>query len=106
MSKTIQSNTYRKPSGTVTKPIITLKAPGNNRFFDIYVYEAGQSCKVAEGATMQFGACIGSKTGGIVYVVRDNNGVNATDYNLTNQSVWDWIKEHMQVGLDTLNPGN
>lgn len=102
MNKTIQSNKYRKPAGTVTKPIITLQSPGKDRFFDIYVYEAGQSCKVGEGATMQFGACIGSKTGGIVYVVRDINGINATDYNLNDQSVWDWIKEHMQAGLNTL----
>lgn len=83
----------------LSKPVVQLVSPDGKTTFEIHAYRAGKSCKIFKGATGQFGASIGSKSAGIVYVSK-NQGVSAHDGHVDDMSLWGWVQEWMQKGMD------
>lgn len=61
----------------------------------LFAYDAGQPCAVAEHRSFQFG---GDQTAGLVYVDK-GHGFNAVEHSLLNESTWAWIKEWMTKGF-------
>jgi hypothetical protein len=82
-----------------SQPVLSIQTADKRTTFEIHAYRAGQSCRITKGATMEFGASIGSKSAGLVYVCRDANGIRAEDNHVDNPVVWGWIQRHMQTGL-------
>jgi hypothetical protein len=76
----------------------TIKLKSGSSQFEIHAYKAGESVSVFPGSTGTFGRSAGSKTAGIVYVVK-NGGVQADDCDVDNERLWSWIGEWMQKGF-------
>lgn len=87
-----------KSSNEFSKPVATIK--NGDTTFEIHVYRAGQSCRIAQGATMEFGASIGSKSAGLVYVTKGPHGIKAEDNHVDCENTWQWIQGWMQKGMD------
>lgn len=81
-----------------SQPVAVIKNGATT--FEIHAYRAGQSCRIAKEATLEFGASIGSKSAGLVYVVKDGSGLRATDLHVDEASIWTWIQDWMQKGMD------
>jgi hypothetical protein len=80
--------------------VITLKSPDKTATFELHIYRAGETAEIFQGSTGVFGKAAGSKTAGIVYVVKDSHGTQATEDHVDNDQLWDWIQKWMQKGMD------
>jgi len=79
---------------------ITLKRKDGSSM-EVHAYKAGESVTIFPGATGVFGAARGSKKAGLVYVERGKSHVNASDDDVDSESIWNWIQDLMQKGLDS-----
>jgi hypothetical protein len=80
---------------------ISIKSPDGKTTFEIHSYKAGESVEIFKGSTGVFGKAAGSKTAGLVYVVRGENGVTAQDSEVDGTELWDWIQTYMQIGMNS-----
>lgn len=80
---------------------ITIKSADGKTTFELHAYRAGESVTVFQGTTGTFGRAAGSKTAGLVYVVKGPNGISAEDNDVDDAALWHWIQELIQKGMDT-----
>jgi hypothetical protein len=79
---------------------ITIKTKDGKTTFTFHAYKAGESVTVFPGSTGTFGKSAGSKTAGIVLVTQNIHGVTAADMDVDDASLWNWIEDAMQRGMN------
>lgn len=92
------SATDKKGYSEFSKPVATIK--NGSTTFELHAYKAGTSCRIAKGATLEFGKSIGSVSAGLVYVTKDQHGLRAEDNHVDAEHIWKWIQDWMQKGMD------
>jgi hypothetical protein len=77
----------------------TIRIKAQDATYELHAYKAGESVEIFKGSTGTFGKAAGSKTAGLVYVIRDGQ-VTAIDQDVDHAETWEWIQKWMQKGMD------
>lgn len=87
-----------------TKPDMVLKSTVDKGVtFEIWLLNPGDSCKLGVSKDMHFPRQPGDKTASLVHVRIDETwGTEATEHDIDDPKIWEWIQKWMAAGFDTL----
>lgn len=81
----------------ISTPAVVLTGPDGKTTFELYPYRAKKRVVIFQGATGEFPH--EGNAAGIVYVTRQN-GIQATDYHVDDPTIFAWVKDWMQKGMN------